>query len=144
LVTKSIKVVNIENYSTLIQDLVDTAVSLQPNCLGLAANQIWKEASTSIPAICVVYWYGVDQDDQGSWKILINPEGSTSGKHIKQYEGCVSFPGRAPKLVSREKNLTLTFKDLLGFNNSMKVTGLLSRVIQHELDHLNGELLWKN
>ena len=42
--------------------------------------------------------------------------------------------------IERPEAITLTYQDLNQKNHEKKFTGLTSRVIQHELDHLNGVL----
>lgn len=54
-------------------------------------------------------------------------------------EGCLSVPGIFGQ-VKRHKNLTCVFYDIRGEKNQMKAKGLLARVIQHEVDHLDGIL----
>lgn len=54
-------------------------------------------------------------------------------------EGCLSIPG-VFGLVRRPKNVTVAYSDPEGKNHQEKVSGLLARVFQHEIDHLNGIL----
>jgi len=55
-------------------------------------------------------------------------------------EQCLSIPG-VTRRVRRNKMITLAFQDLDGVKHTVEATGLLARVIQHELDHLNGILI---
>jgi peptide deformylase len=72
--------------------------------------------------------------------ILINPV-------IKKYsrdlcvaeEGCLSVPNVFLE-VTRPRAIDVAFKDESGRPRKMKVSGLLARVIQHEMDHLKGVL----
>jgi len=72
--------------------------------------------------------------------ILINPT-------IKNYsrdlciaeEGCLSIPGVYME-VTRPRVIDVAYKDETGRPRTLKATGLLARVIQHEMDHLNGVL----
>ncbi|MEK7097542.1 MAG: peptide deformylase [Patescibacteria group bacterium] len=54
-------------------------------------------------------------------------------------EGCLSVPGVFGQ-VKRHKSLICVFYDIKGKKNQMKAKGLLARVIQHEIDHLDGIL----
>lgn len=54
-------------------------------------------------------------------------------------EGCLSVPGIYGK-VKRNKNLSCEYLDKEGKKNKIKANGLLARVIQHEIDHLDGIL----
>ena len=72
--------------------------------------------------------------------VLINPEIlATEGKQRNE-EGCLSFPDiGAP--ITRADKVTVTYTDLNGVRQTVSARGLLSRAIQHEVDHLNGVLL---
>ena len=54
-------------------------------------------------------------------------------------EGCLSVPGVFGQ-VKRHKSQICVFYDIKGKKNQMKAKGLLARVIQHEIDHLDGIL----
>ena len=55
-------------------------------------------------------------------------------------EGCLSFPGlTAP--VKRNTRIFLKNVDLDGKEVKKEIDGFLARVIQHEIDHLNGVLI---
>ena len=72
--------------------------------------------------------------------VLINPEIiATEGKQRNE-EGCLSFPDiGAP--ITRADKVTVTYTDFTGVRLTVSARGLLSRAIQHEVDHLNGVLL---
>ena len=55
-------------------------------------------------------------------------------------EGCLSLPGISGAIV-RAAKLRLTFHDRLGKKHLIEVEDFFARVIQHEMDHLNGILL---
>ncbi len=55
-------------------------------------------------------------------------------------EGCLSFPG-LQVTVRRAESVTVQFMNLEGQTESARVSGLLARAVQHELDHLDGVLL---
>ena len=70
---------------------------------------------------------------------LANPaiessEGETLGR-----EGCLSVPDWVG-MVPRAKNITLSFDDLNGDRQRIEAIGFEARVIQHEIDHLDGVL----
>jgi peptide deformylase len=54
-------------------------------------------------------------------------------------EGCLSFPGIRGD-VARPEAISVVFQDQFGTPHTLKCTGMLSRCIQHEVDHLNGTL----
>ena len=54
-------------------------------------------------------------------------------------EGCLSVPDiRAD--IERPETITIQFQDLDEVSHEQTFSGLVSRVIQHEMDHLNGKL----
>jgi len=72
--------------------------------------------------------------------ILVNPEVTwSSKKEVSDEEGCLSFP-ELFGMVKRPEKIEYRGLDLDGNQISGKAGGLLARVIQHEIDHLNGVL----
>ena len=73
-------------------------------------------------------------------QIFINPQ-ITAKSWLKdvQEEGCLSIPNVYGP-VKRHKKITLTYYDRQGRQHKEKFTGLTARVIQHEIDHLDGVL----
>jgi peptide deformylase len=72
--------------------------------------------------------------------VLINPTIVRAGKTLCQdQEGCLSIPGVYLD-VQRPDEIEVSYKDENGKPRKLKADGLLSRVIQHEMDHLNGVL----
>ncbi len=73
--------------------------------------------------------------------ILINPDIKFKSKETAiEYEGCLSVPGKDIK-VKRSKNIIVEFTDLDGERYNMEAKNLLARIIQHEIDHLDGKLI---
>ncbi|HEX9785620.1 MAG TPA: peptide deformylase [Opitutaceae bacterium] len=71
---------------------------------------------------------------------LANPVVEAVLKPTTVYEeGCLSFPGIRGDVV-RPDVITVKFKDVHGEPHELTCNGLLSRCIQHEVDHLNGVL----
>lgn len=70
--------------------------------------------------------------------ILINPVIKRLGRNLCDFqEGCLSVPGVYME-VTRPEEVEVSYKDENGRPQTLKATGLLSRAIQHEMDHLNG------
>lgn len=72
--------------------------------------------------------------------ILANPEIVHRKGTDLLTEGCLSVPGAAVEIV-RDCEIIVTGLNRKGKFVEMKVDGLLARVIQHEIDHLNGKLI---
>lgn len=71
---------------------------------------------------------------------LVNPEVSVVPEPTTVYEeGCLSFPHIRGDVV-RPDQITVKFKDVAGHPHTLTCNGLLSRCVQHEVDHLNGVL----
>ncbi|MBI5621663.1 peptide deformylase [Candidatus Falkowbacteria bacterium] len=54
-------------------------------------------------------------------------------------EGCLSIPG-IYGLVKRHRSVVMNYWDEAGNKQRIRVKGLFARVLQHEIDHLNGIL----
>lgn len=54
-------------------------------------------------------------------------------------EGCLSIPGKQG-IVKRAKNIKVKYNDLTGKEKIMEAEDFLARIIQHEMDHLDGIL----
>ena len=97
--------------------------------LGLAAPQIGELKRLFICQI---------PDDQP--RIFVNPEiVQTSEDQVLLEEGCLSIPGVYAEVL-RPMQVTVQAWNEHGKPFTINADGLLSRVIQHELDHLNGVL----
>jgi peptide deformylase len=98
--------------------------------LGLAAPQV------GVQKRFFVYDLGVGDGPQ----VLINPEITETSGEWEFAEGCLSVPGLHFDIV-RPKEIHVTGIDLDGNEVSFDADELLSRLVQHELDHLDGVLL---
>lgn len=72
--------------------------------------------------------------------VLVNPVITGSDGEWWFDEGCLSVPGQSFE-ICRPKQIEVTGVDLSGNDVSFEADELLSRLIQHELDHLDGVLL---
>ena len=70
---------------------------------------------------------------------IVNMEGLTS----EAMEGCLSFPGLGFK-IERYNELRLRFMAPDGQTYTKKFKGMSARIIQHEMDHLNGIPFWSS
>ena len=112
--------------------------------VGLAAQQIGRALAICTLEVPVDY----DTDEQGArinptWtmpKVLLNPEVVVaSRKQDNHDEGCLSFPGIRGS-ITRPVDITLRYQDLDGQTHEEQVRDFMARVVQHEVDHLNGVL----
>lgn len=111
----------------LLQDLTDTMRAEYG--VGLSAPQIGVSKAVLVADI-----------GQGVME-LINPEiVKSSGSQIS-VESCISFPGITLQLM-RPQTITVRADNRKGKPFTMEATGLLARVLCHEIDHLNGILFF--
>jgi peptide deformylase len=115
----------------VIQDLRDTLWAFQV-CVGLAAPQIGVDLR-----IAVLNWERESRDED---LVMINPELlSTSGKRDTKRESCMSVWGLQGEVERRTRAL-VRFLDEEGSPQEISFTGFGARVVQHEMDHLDGQL----
>lgn len=116
----------------LAGDLLDTMREAQG--IGLAAHQI------GVPLrMCVLEMPEEDEDHPGERYVLINPEVIKAEGQMEGVEGCLSFPGYVAD-IARAERVVVKAQDLAGKTFRVKGQGLLSRALQHEIDHLQGIL----
>ena len=102
--------------------------------IGLAANQVGWNIN-----LMVIDTRNYNEDDDGENHIIANAEIlSSEGESIME-EGCLSIPNIRAQ-IKRPETIMLRYQDIEQKNHERYFSGLTSRVIQHELDHLNGKL----
>ena len=119
-----------EDLKALVQDMGETMYDAPG--VGLAANQI------GIAQQIVV----VDQSDSPENKkfiALINPVISDGTGSVIDEEGCLSVLDYQSK-VKRFQKIHVTAQDLEGNPLAFDAEDRFARIIQHEVDHLNGTL----
>jgi peptide deformylase len=120
-----------QSLQELVDDLVDT-MNHHPIAIGLAAPQIG-----SCLRVAVI---NISSEKKDPPLILVNPRiESLSGKKDIKKESCMSLP-HFQGAVERRHNITITYQDRFGAAQTRSATGFLSRVICHEIDHLDGLL----
>jgi peptide deformylase len=74
--------------------------------------------------------------------VCINPEIlNASGPEATNSEACLSIPGVSAS-VMRPSDITLAYTDLEGVRHEDRLTGFAAACAQHELDHLNGVVIF--
>ena len=119
-----------DELKTLTDDMFETMHSV--NGIGLAATQIGIAKQVAVIDI------SPEKDEP---LVIVNPaiQILDPSKTEDYDEGCLSVPGFFEK-ISRPSEIKLTYQDLNGKKQEIKPEGLLTKVVQHELDHLNGRL----
>lgn len=139
---KSNKVTDISSKETkkIVRDLIDSM--RHHGLVGMAAPQIGVASRLFVTEIReqTSYRGKIKESDVDSLKIYINPKiVSASLKEVSDWEGCgsVACSGLFAK-VQRPKEVTVEAFNEKGERFSLEAKGLLARVIQHEMDHING------
>lgn len=78
-----------------------------------------------------------DKKDRSGEKVLCNPKLTRKKGREFGEEGCLSFPGIHAE-VERWVDITVTYQDLDGKEQTLAASGWLARILQHEMDHLEG------
>ena len=119
-----------EELKTLTDDMFETMHSV--NGIGLAATQIGVAKQVAVIDI---------SPEKNEPLVIVNPaiQILDPSKTEDYDEGCLSVPGFFEK-ISRPSDIKLSYQDLNGQKQEIKPEGLLTKVVQHELDHLNGRL----
>lgn len=79
-------------------------------------------------------------DDEKNPIAMINPEITWfSEETVAHEEGCLSIPEYLDQVI-RPDRVKVRFLDLAGKEQEIEADGLLARVVQHEIDHINGVL----
>jgi peptide deformylase len=117
-----------EGVRRLVEDMIETMYDAPG--VGLAAPQI------GVSRAVVVF---DAQDDDGA-RVLINPTLVETSGEFEYEEGCLSVPGHFWPIIRPGFALARGL-DLDGREVEYSGTGLMGRVLQHEIDHLRGLLL---
>jgi len=129
------KVSIIEDF-TIIPDMVKQMhMTMQvERGLGLAANQVGWSVN-----LMVIDTRNYDDNDEGESYTFINSQIIYSEGEVIMEEGCLSIPDIRAQ-ITRPETIILKYQDVEKKVHERKFSGLIARVIQHEMDHLNGKL----
>lgn len=115
----------------LAQNMIETMD--KANGMGLAAPQVGLNKRL----IVVLFNYDTDHE---MIIPMINPEiKSFSDEKNSSEEGCLSLPG-IYKPVERSSHIRVEFLDIKGNKQILELDDMNARVVQHEIDHLDGIL----
>lgn len=123
------------NLKKIVDDMFDTMYFAEG--IGLAANQV------GISKSLIVLDTTASMKEKQKPYVMINPEiVDFSDEEIEMQEGCLSVP-QLNENVIRPFNIQIKYYDLEMREHNIEADELLSRVIQHEYDHLNGILFYE-
>ena len=121
-----------EKLQALIDDMVETMRDAPG--VGLAAPQV-----NSLQKVVVIE-FGDEEDETIPPKLhtLVNPEITRhSQEMLLGTEGCLSVPNLVGE-VERYESVTVSYTNRHGQKKKIKAKNWLARILQHEIDHLNG------
>ncbi len=116
-----------ESLGRLAEDML--ATMREQEGVGLAANQVGRLKRILVAAL------------EENEYVLINPVIEEASETTESRpEGCLSIPGIQVE-VERPTGITISGRDATGAPIRMEAEGLLARIFQHEVDHLDGVLI---
>ena len=128
-VTKEIK--------KLIRDMIDTMH--EAGGIGLAAPQVGVSKRVIVIDISE-YERKEGKKTSGGAMAFLNPEFIFQEGVAEGEEGCLSFPSELRGYVPRAERITVKVMTPQGKTEHRQADELMSRVFQHEIDHVNGVL----
>lgn len=129
----------IEKITPEIQDLAKKMIEImrESNGIGLAATQVGVNQC--------LFVVDVDPENQNTPEdllknqVFINPEIISKSGKVLEEEGCLSFPGLFAT-TTRPGRISMRAQDIDGNEVTINIDGVYAKVIDHEVDHLNGVL----
>ena len=122
-----------EDLNRLLDDMLQTMHDASG--VGLAAPQVGRNIRVLVIDI------PLSEENEREFYELINPEIVSSRGFQTGEEGCLSVPGFFAN-IRRKEHVRVSALDRAGKHFAIDADGMLSRVLQHEIDHLDGILFF--
>lgn len=126
---KAKDVADVSTVQTLIDDMLDTLYSTD-NGIGLASTQVGREEAVIVIDL---------SDERNEPLVLINPKVVSGEDKQLGEEGCLSVPDYYAE-VERFTSVVVTGLDREGNDVKIENDEFLAIALQHEIDHLSGNL----
>ncbi|EOV0850638.1 peptide deformylase [Vibrio parahaemolyticus] len=126
---KAEKVTDVSTVQTLIDDMLETLYATG-NGIGLASTQVGRKEAVVVIDI---------SDERNAPLILVNPEVVSGENKALGQEGCLSVPEYYAD-VERYTSVVVSALDRDGNPMTIESDEFLAIVMQHEIDHLSGNL----
>ena len=114
--------------------------------VGLAAPQVGKDLQLAVIEDKQEYVKDTDpkilkerERTPVPFHVIINPQIALEEERVEFFEGCLSLTGFTA-VVSRARRVRVDYLDHHGESRTIEATGWYARILQHEIDHLNGTL----
>jgi len=144
---KALPVAEFSGLDELAENMVETM--LEYGGVGLAAPQVGLARRLFIAAE-----YELEEEEAEAEEderprsvlknlyVMVNPRITYRAGEQVGTEGCLSIPGIYSDDVPRDLQIRVEYQDVSGQPHELEAEGYLARVIQHELDHLEGILFF--
>ncbi len=126
---KAEKVTEVSTVQTLIDDMLETLYATG-NGIGLASTQVGRKEAVVVIDI---------SDERNDPLVLVNPEVVSGENKALGQEGCLSVPEYYAD-VERYTSVVVSALDRDGNPITIESDEFLAIVMQHEIDHLSGNL----
>ena len=113
---------------SVAQDLLETLLAHQEECVGMAANMIGIRKNIITVA------------DGEAYLLMLNPEILKAEGPFDTEEGCLSLLG-GPRKTKRFKKIKVQYQNEQMQTRIKTFTGWTAQIIQHEIDHCNGIII---
>ena len=134
-VSDIIKPTELKQYRSLAESMVKHIKNPDNGWVGLAAPQVWVNKRLIVVSLMKDY-----EDENYKTVAMVNPEIlEHSENKVSEAEGCLSVPGESGD-VKRWEWIKVAFIDPEGRKYAMRLENLAARIVQHEIDHLDGIL----
>ncbi|HEY3296045.1 MAG TPA: peptide deformylase [bacterium] len=133
--TLRVKCERVTEFNEELRELADSMflTMAENEGVGLAASQVNRRIQMLVVGV------PIKDSDEMLHLAIVNPE-IVEGRSSWDYEeGCLSIPDIREN-VTRPEIIKLNYQDLEGKPHTLETGGMLARVLQHEIDHLNGIL----
>jgi len=135
------KAKKVRDFGPSLQELIDDMVETMRHApgVGLAAPQVGVSLRVAVIEL-PEYENEVEETRdpyRGKLIVICNPEVVKSWGKEEQQEGCLSMP-RYVGDVPRATRVVVKAQDRRGKQIRLRAEGFMARVLQHEIDHLNG------
>ena len=119
-----------DDLQRFVDDLLDTMYAAEG--VGLAAPQVGDDRRVAVIDVG-------ELRDGTEATILVNPRVVERRGEVRSEEGCLSIPG-VIETIDRAAEVVVEYRDRAGEPHTIAGADLLSRALQHEIDHLDGIL----
>ena len=138
-------VLNVRLYGDpVLRKVAEPVETVTPDIKAIIADMVdtmWHQVGVGLaaPQVGISLRILVMEEEGGKARALINPVITDRGGRVREEEGCLSLPGIFAD-IERSKWVRVSADGEDGQPLSFEAQGLRAKVIQHEMDHLDGVL----